>query len=103
MPAHRTQDACAPQGNFSLPKLHLLELGHRSLKQIPLSFFRRVVMNLDRIFLSRNKKLRAGIIAVALFVSITACKGKAGNPALNFAPAPDAQPQNSYADRSEEH
>src|SRR5881394_2352976 len=55
-------------------------------------------MNLDRIFLSRNKKLRAGIVAVALFVSITACKGKAANPALNFAPVPDAQPQNSYAD-----
>src|SRR2546423_15012639 len=55
-------------------------------------------MNLDRIFLSRNKKLRAGVVALALFVSITACKGKAVNPALNFAPVPDAQPQNSYAD-----
>jgi len=55
-------------------------------------------MNFDRIFLSRNKKLRAGVVAVALFVSITACKGRASNPALNFAPVPDAQPQNSYAD-----
>src|SRR5438045_6856911 len=55
-------------------------------------------MNLDRIVLSRHKKLRAGIVALALFVSITACKGKAVNPALNFAPVPDAAPQNSYAD-----
>ena len=55
-------------------------------------------MNLDRVFLSRNKKLRAGIVAAVLFVSIIACKGKAANPALNFAPVPDAQPQNSYAD-----
>src|SRR5690349_3225184 len=55
-------------------------------------------MNLDRIFLGRNKKLRAGVVALALFVSIAACKGKAVNPALNFAPVPDAQPQNSYAD-----
>src|ERR1051326_4500908 len=73
-------------------------IGGSPSRQISLSLFRRVVMNLDRIFLSRNKKLRAGIVAVALFVSITACKGKAANPALNFAPVPDAQPQNSYAD-----
>ena len=55
-------------------------------------------MNHERIFFSRNKKLRAGIVAVALFVSISACKGKAANPALSFAPVPDAQPQNSFAD-----
>src|ERR1043166_9031713 len=55
-------------------------------------------MNHERIFFSSNKKLRAGIVAVALFVSISACKGKAANPALSFAPVPDAQPQNSFAD-----
>ena len=54
-------------------------------------------MNLDRVFLGRNKKLRACLLAAALFVSITACKGKAANPALNFAPVPDTEPQNSYA------
>ncbi len=55
-------------------------------------------MKLDRIFLNQPKQLRAWLLAAALLVSITACKGRATNPALNFAPVPDAAPQNSYAD-----
>lgn len=55
-------------------------------------------MNLDRILFDSNKRLRAILIAALLFVSITGCRAKSANPALNFAPVPDTQPQNSYAE-----
>lgn len=55
-------------------------------------------MNLDGIFLNQGKKLCAALVAALLVISITACRGKATNPALNFAPVPDIAPQNSYAD-----
>ena len=55
-------------------------------------------MNLDSFIVNRNQKLKSVVIALVLFVSITGCKAKATNPALNFAPVPDTPPQNSYAD-----
>src|SRR5438093_5117707 len=55
-------------------------------------------MNLDRFVVNRNQKLKIAVIALGLLVSITGCKAKATNPALNFAPVPDTRPQGSYAD-----
>src|SRR5437667_6565445 len=55
-------------------------------------------MNLDTFLTKHRSELKAGVLGLLLLLSITACKGKAANPALNFAPVPDAQPQNSYAD-----
>src|SRR5260370_14691784 len=37
------------------------------------------------------------IVSVSVFL-IASCKSRNAAPALNFAPVPDAQPQNSYAD-----
>src|SRR2546425_6617252 len=55
-------------------------------------------MNLDK-FLSRHgSAMKAGVFGLLLVISITACKARASNPALNFAPVPDVAPQNSYAD-----
>ncbi len=53
-------------------------------------------MNLDRI-LNRNLRIESGLLALVLLVSMMGCKARATNPALNFAPVPDAAPQNSYA------
>ena len=55
-------------------------------------------MNLNRAFTKYRSELKAGLFGLLLLISITACKAKASNPALNFAPVPDAAPQNSYAD-----
>lgn len=55
-------------------------------------------MNLDKSYFKRNQQLKGVLLGLLLSVSITACKAKATNPALNFAPVPDGQPQNSYAD-----
>ena len=55
-------------------------------------------MNLNGVFVKRNQRVKGGIIAFILLVSIAGCKAKATNPALNFAPVPDTPPQNSYAD-----
>jgi len=55
-------------------------------------------MNLDRGFSNRNQQLKTALITLILLVAITGCKAKTANPALNFAPVPDGQPQNSYAD-----
>ncbi len=55
-------------------------------------------MNFNGVFVKRNQKLKAALIALVLLVSIAGCKAKATNPALNFAPVPDTPPQNSYAD-----
>jgi Do/DeqQ family serine protease len=55
-------------------------------------------MNLNKAFTKYHRELKAGLFGLLLIVSITACKAKASNPALNFAPVPDAAPQNSYAD-----
>ena len=55
-------------------------------------------MNLNKAFTKYRRELKAGSFGLLLIVSITACKAKASNPALNFAPVPDAAPQNSYAD-----
>src|SRR5215472_4374818 len=39
------------------------------------------------------------ILTAALIAFAAGCKrGSGANPALNFAPVPDGQPQNSYAD-----
>jgi len=55
-------------------------------------------MNLDTFFAKHRSELKAGALSLLLLISITACKAKASNPALNFAPVPDSAPQNSYAD-----
>src|SRR5438045_3946761 len=66
--------------------------------RILLIFFRRVVMKLDRLFSKYGSAIKAGVFGLLVVISITACKAKASNPALNFATVPDAAPQNSYAD-----
>ncbi|MFN2579256.1 MAG: DegQ family serine endoprotease [Pyrinomonadaceae bacterium] len=48
--------------------------------------------------MKNRSELKAGVLGLLLVLSVTACKAKASNPALNFAPVPDAAPQNSYAD-----
>ncbi len=55
-------------------------------------------MHFDRLIVNKTQKLKAATIGLVLLFAITACKGKAANPALNFAPVPDVAPQNSYAD-----
>jgi serine protease Do len=55
-------------------------------------------MNLDRTASNRERLLAGGLLALLLLVSANACKRSTANPALNFAPVPDGQPQNSYAD-----
>src|SRR6266478_10063245 len=55
-------------------------------------------MNLDTFFSKHRSELKAGVLGLLLLASIAACKARATNPALNFAPVPDAAPQNSYAD-----
>ena len=55
-------------------------------------------MKLDRFFSRHCSAIKAGAFGLLLLISITACKARASNPALNFAPVPDAAPQNSYAD-----
>ena len=55
-------------------------------------------MNLNKAFTKYRSELKAGLFGLLLLISIAACKAKASNPALNFAPIPDAAPQNSYAD-----
>src|SRR5205814_7761499 len=55
-------------------------------------------MSLDTFITKHRSELKAGALGLFLLISMTACKAKASNPALNFAPVPDAAPQNSYAD-----
>ncbi len=55
-------------------------------------------MHLDKLLVNNAEKIKVAAIGFALLFAITACKGKAANPALNFAPVPDGAPQNSYAD-----
>ncbi|HYW70954.1 MAG TPA: trypsin-like peptidase domain-containing protein, partial [Pyrinomonadaceae bacterium] len=55
-------------------------------------------MNLDRILLKKGRRTKVALAALLLLISMTACKARASNPALNFAPVPDGLPQNSYAD-----
>src|SRR5256886_2761762 len=55
-------------------------------------------MNLDTFLTKHRSELKTGVLGLLLLITITACKAKASNPALNFAPVPDAAPQNSYAD-----
>src|SRR5438477_195287 len=53
---------------------------------------------LDTFITKHRSELKAGVLGLLVLISITACKARASNPALNFAPVPDAAPQNSYAD-----
>src|SRR2546421_3963648 len=55
-------------------------------------------MNLDTLFRKHRGGLKVGALSLLVLISIAACRAKASNPALNFAPVPDAAPQNSYAD-----
>lgn len=47
--------------------------------------------------LSKRVTSIAALLAVALLIFLGACKPKTATPALNFAPVPDTQPQNSFA------
>src|SRR5215471_4450799 len=55
-------------------------------------------MNLDRLISLKDIQIKAAVVAALLVLSVVGCKARASNPALNFAPVPDAAPQNSYAD-----
>ena len=55
-------------------------------------------MSLGTFISNRNLRTKFALGALIFLISITACKAKATNPALNFAPIPDVAPQNSYAD-----
>ncbi|HWH78362.1 MAG TPA: trypsin-like peptidase domain-containing protein, partial [Candidatus Binatus sp.] len=55
-------------------------------------------MNLDRIIFKKGGRTKVALFALLLLMAITACKARASNPTLNFAPVPDVAPQNSYAD-----
>src|SRR5882672_10475109 len=48
--------------------------------------------------LSHRNSVSAALVALVLVLFIGACKAKSEAPALNFAPVPDAAPQNSFAD-----
>lgn len=49
--------------------------------------------------ISHGSRLRnATLLAIGLVVLFAGCKGRSTAPSLNFAPVPDGQPQNSYAD-----
>lgn len=45
-----------------------------------------------------NGKRSAALLVIVLSLALAGCKGRSVAPALNFAPVPDGQPQNSYAD-----
>jgi Do/DeqQ family serine protease len=55
-------------------------------------------MNLDTTVLKKGRRTKVALAALLLLISITACKARASNTPLNFAPVPDVAPQNSYAD-----
>jgi Do/DeqQ family serine protease len=55
-------------------------------------------MNHGKKFSNRNRRRNAALLVIVLVLSIAGCKGRSSAPALNFAPVPDGQPQNSYAD-----
>src|SRR3954469_7308298 len=59
---------------------------------------RRVVMNLDRIVFKKGGRTKVALVGLLLLMSIAACKARASNPGLSFAPVPDVAPQNSYAE-----
>jgi Do/DeqQ family serine protease len=45
-----------------------------------------------------SRRRYAILLAIGLVVLFSGCKARNSAPALNFAPVPDGQPQNSYAD-----
>jgi len=47
---------------------------------------------------NRSVRRNATLLVIGLVVLFAGCKGRNTAPALNFAPVPDGQPQNSYAD-----
>ncbi len=55
-------------------------------------------MSLDRFLSIQSRRLKAGVVALLLLFAVAACKARASNPALSFAPIPDTSPQNTYAD-----
>src|SRR5690242_17384696 len=81
-------------GNLYPDELHLLRLIGKYPRSIFRDFIRRVVMNLNRIFSTRKRLAKIALGGLLLVISITACKARASNPALNFAPVPDVAPQN---------
>jgi serine protease Do len=48
--------------------------------------------------ISNRSKRNATLLVIVLVLLLTGCKARSTAPALNFAPVPDGQPQNSYAD-----
>ncbi|MDX6405052.1 MAG: serine protease Do [Blastocatellia bacterium] len=49
-------------------------------------------------FSRANRRRNTALLAIVLGLLLAGCKARSANPALNFAPVPDGQPQNSYAD-----
>jgi serine protease Do len=45
-----------------------------------------------------SRRRNATLLALVLVFLLAGCKARSAPPALNFAPVPDGQPQNSYAD-----
>jgi len=49
-------------------------------------------------FLISFSRRNAALLAIALVFLLAGCKARSASPSLTFAPVPDGQPQNSYAD-----
>jgi serine protease Do len=47
---------------------------------------------------NRSRRRNTTLLAIGLVILFAGCKARSSAPALNLAPAPDGQPQNSYAD-----
>jgi serine protease Do len=47
---------------------------------------------------NRSRRRNATLLAICLIALFAGCKARNSAPALNLAPVPDGQPQNSYAD-----
>src|ERR1700682_1910756 len=62
------------------------------------TFFRRDVMIQGQKGSVGSRRRNATLLAIGLVVLFAGCKARSSAPALNFAPVPDGQPQNSYAE-----
>ena len=55
------------------------------------------MINGQKIFHGLRQR-NAVLVAICLVALLAGCRGRSSAPSLNFAPVPDGQPQNSYAD-----
>lgn len=53
---------------------------------------------MKRKHLCSARQTNTALLIISLVFLFAGCKGRSANPPLNFAPVPDGQPQNSYAD-----